>query len=434
MQTIEKIDHAVKSQKAKYIYLILASVLICFASYIENSSLNTVFVLSFSVIGLFVDPLIPLCINVAVTPMVLSLPTVLELGRMVLIAFPAFYHYAFDEEHKMKTGEFALIVVSLTAFLTSFALGIDAQLSTALIQVLVIIQYVVICNIYGKDSNSLLVLAFMLAGLCISFVVVMQLFDGTAVFLWGKRLTYEGSVRTLATAMSFPIFYFVCYFIMPKTKKYSLLQQIAMLIALLVMVVLLILTYSRGVLLALVIAGAYILLKQLKIRSVKNYMMYVFLFVALSVVLMSMEINTEMMFDDLGGGNGRTEIWAFYFGKLGEGGWKSVLFGFGPGDILRISQGTEFSEMYSHSAILDYFFSYGLVGFGIFLYMLVRAFYQVYCAKHDFAMGLLILTVCLYATHNNCASREMHILIALAYSMSAETMAKLKKPALQLIS
>ncbi len=428
MQTVEKVDQVVKNQKLTYIYLILSCVLICFASYTENRSLYMLFVLFFSMVGLFVDPLIPLCIHVAVAPMALSLPTSVALFRIALIALPAFYHYAFDEQHKIKTDEFALIILSLIAFMISYMFGIDAQLSTALIQVFVIIQYVMICNIYSKDGNSLLVLTLMLAGFCISFVVLLQLFTGTAVFLWGTRLTYKSSVRALSTAMSFPIFYLSCYFMMPKRRKYSMPKQLAMLIVLLILVVLLILTYSRGVILSVLIAGAYILFKRLGARSVKSYMIYFVLLMAVFLVLRSVEIDTKMMFDALGGGNGRLKIWTFYFDKLFECGWQNVLFGFGPGDILRISQGTEFQDMYAHSAILDYFFSYGLVGFSIFIYMLLRAFCQACAAKNDFVMGLLILTVCLYATHNNCASEEMHILIALVYSMSCEVISKQESP------
>ena len=184
------------------------------------------------------------------------------------------------------------------------------------------------------------------------------------------------------------------------------------------MISLLVGTYSRGVLIAVFLAVIVSVLPKFRYMSTKQIIL---LFVVVFVMVgffSNAEIDTDFMLSGLSTGSGRTEIWSFFFDKMDEGGIFTYLFGFGPGDILRISSGTSYDGLYSHSTILDYIFSYGFFGFCLLLYMLLRSLSVAIKSRNSKILGLVILTIFVYSTHGNSANLNFHVLIGLAYSLS----------------
>lgn len=81
-----------------------------------------------------------------------------------------------------------------------------------------------------------------------------------------------------------------------------------------------------------------------------------------------------------------------------------VLFGVGPGRISRISN----IGYYAHSTILDYFFSYGLVGLFLFLCFELIVLKSLFYNKIVFVIAATFLMT--YSTHGSAANIEMFLL------------------------
>ncbi len=407
-----------KMETRKFIYVFVASLIIFLAAEADNDRLYTLSSLLFNIVGIFIDPIIPLCINVIISPVVLDTSAIINIFTLCIIVVPATYVYIFNKSSSISSRDFAIIFYALVFLAVSTLLGYETNYITAFVQFFIIMQFLIVSKINGEHQNRLLLFALLLSGVYIATTVFIQLMGNAATFLYGQRLTFDGSVRTLSIALGFPIFYLLSRYFLPTRKKYGVLVEIAFVIMIVIMSALLILTYSRGALIAVVLAVVYILLARKDALSLKRMFTYLLLFVATIVLISNIDIDTNLMFDNLEGGNGRTDIWGYYLDSMSDRGLLSYIIGLGPGESQRITAGSQYAGYYAHSAILDYFFSYGLMGFGFILYVMISGFVQACKHKNVFAQGLLVLTVLMFATSNLSSSIQMHIMLALVYSLS----------------
>lgn len=406
------------SKNVSLFFLIVASTLISLAGFFENDFLYTIFRLGFTCVGLLIDPLLPLCIGVATAPMALETSAAVSIGLRCISTIPAFFVYTRGKYGGILVKELMFVVVAGVLMLLSFAFGVQAQLTTAVLQVMTLMTYVTVSRAYIKDKNTLISTAIILMGAYVSCTVLIQLVTDSAIILANKRLTFEGSVRALSNALAFPIFVIFGKLILPKKEKLGIGKLCLLILTLLLMVGLLVATYSRGVLIAVIVAVAYLVLAQFRHLSLRQMFVYVVVFSVVAAFLLNVRLDTDLILTGISDGNGRFEIWSFFFEKMGQNGLLGYLFGLGPGDILRISQGTVQDGMYSHSVLLDYIFSYGILGGCLLVYMIGRAFIAAVKSKDSMSIGLLILTVTAYATHGNASSEDFHILLGLVYSMA----------------
>ncbi len=419
MQDLMHSNGKMQREWKKILYTLIAGSIIFLAAEIHNDRLYTITSLAFYVIGAFIDPIIPLCLNIIISPVALPTNTIINMFIMCIIALPAIFVYLLNK-NKYINKQDLLIILYVCLFLgLSTILGYQTNYVTAIVQLFAILQYTIVCNINNESKNYLIYFSLILSGVLIAITVILQLIDGSAIFLHGgDRLTYDGSVRTLSTALSLPIYYLLSRYILPQKKRLGIFKEIVLFIIMIVMAGLLILTYSRGVLISVIIAVSYIIFVRKSSISVKQLLSYFILFVGLILLIVNIDIDTDLLFHNITNGNGRTEIWRTYFKRLSESGPLNFIWGFGPGESQRIIVGTQFDGYYVHSAILDYFFSFGLLGLGFFVFMIVRGFIQAKKHGNIFAQGLLILTILVFATSNIASSMQMHVMLALVYSTS----------------
>jgi hypothetical protein len=113
---------------------------------------------------------------------------------------------------------------------------------------------------------------------------------------------------------------------------------------------------------------------------------------------------------------GRLNIWSFYLEKLFDSGIHRILFGFGPGVSLRITEGTYLAGQYAHSSILDYVFTYGVCGGVIVINLITQALKRVKETKSILCGGLLVLCLLMFFPFGTCQLLSFHMMLALTSS------------------
>ena len=109
--------------------------------------------------------------------------------------------------------------------------------------------------------------------------------------------------------------------------------------------------------------------------------------------------------DELSTGNGRAEIWSRYLSIIQGRGLISVLFGVGPGNISRISN----IGFYAHSTFLDFFFSYGVLGFAYIIFFEYKNLLLV-ARNNRIFLPLLVFIVLCYISHGSSSNTVLFIL------------------------
>ena len=119
------------------------------------------------------------------------------------------------------------------------------------------------------------------------------------------------------------------------------------------------------------------------------------------------------MFENVEGGNGRTEIWADFIQQLKD--TNSLAFGFGPGFTKDISR----TGFYSHSTILDYLFCYGITGFLYILYLILSVSYKLFKNNERFYLfqGLFLLNIIMFSTHGSAGTLLFNVILGLCMSV-----------------
>ena len=254
------------------------------------------------------------------------------------------------------------------------------------------------------------------------FPVIISLFSmGIAILLyqtfnpitfWSLDPLYNS--KDIATSVAIPAYLLLWVAINNKMKFY---RQLFFILVALCCIVTMALTYSRGALLSLFVAIGYVLLIGVKNKKIVSIIIIVVLAVVV-VNSMEMMLDYERMTSNLEGGNGRTDIWAGFIQIMRKDGIMRLIFGCGPSGLT----GLTLNGTYAHSAILDYFFSYGLVGFSFVLYYICTVFFRLRRNNYHFFMGLLILDVLMFFTHGNYA--EPLFLFILGLCMGAACLTK----------
>ena len=403
----------------KITYIFLSAISVYFFSGLHYTEFCKFLMLFLCLVGLLVDPIVPLCINIAVDPLGISFSTVISVLFWLVRIVPPFFAYVFDKKGQIKTKYVFFLLSTFLLFLISYILGMNSDLSTVVIQMFVLIVFLIVSQIHQKETLYMIYFSFILAGLLISFLVFCQLITGSAIKLWGYRLTYNGSVRTLSSALAIPLFYFFIQLIVPTNSKTNIGVNFLFICILLCISALLILTYSRGVIISVLVALLYIIITQLRKVNLKLILGLAFSILVVAIVLNNVEIN-DAMFEGLASGNGRTGLWNFFWVKMKEGGAVRCLFGFGPGDLTRIAENTNYGGFYAHSVLFDYLFSYGIVGFLLLLMMGLNIFLKLIKTKSTLLMALYMLTALLYLTHGNALNLHFHVLLGLCNSLALQ--------------
>ncbi|MBQ8290138.1 MAG: hypothetical protein IJY01_04650 [Clostridia bacterium] len=407
----KRLDARKRKDTLKISYLLIGSFVLSLMGFLKiNSLIYMGSSLLIHLVALFIDPFLPMCISVALPVHAISVNSMFSLGVRFIALIPALYTW-YRKKKYISANEFLAIYLSATVLVLSYVFGTNSNPATALIQFTCILAFFVFSQMDVFKNNALLSYAFILVGLYTSAIVTIQLLRGEAEFLYGTRLTYMGNVRALATALAFPIFY-LCLKLMFNNGGIKFSQKLLWIVLLSLEFSLLMMTYSRGVIFTIVITLAVVFVGKFHNLTYQRFLILIICAFSLVIVL-SQKIDFAQLLYGVSDASGRFDIWNFFFAKMNEKGIDGWLFGLGPGDITRISSGTEFDGYYSHSVIFDYIFAYGFFGFLILALMIGITFKNAWRSKKFELVSLAFMTVALFLTHGNAVSLDFHLMLAL---------------------
>ena len=320
---------------------------------------------------------------------------------------------------KKLSKVFVLCLVFWICSVVSIIFGYKTVMVSSLfvmMQLLLILSVTYFC----KKNSSLFLIGFIVSGLCV-FLYTIYLYITGNIAMFGASIVYgdgeeAGQVKSLAIAAAVPTYYYVYNLFYSKEGIIKKLLYGAIIIA---GIIIIILTYSRGVLIALAVSSVLLVFYFFKDKySFIKILITCVVCLVLYRVLLQVDINEDKMFGSIEGANGRTDIWAYFFSKMQDGGLMRILFGFGPGDSKRITEGSLYSDLYSHSAILDYFFLYGVCGLVFIGYFLWKTSRNLFRQKNVFALGLFVLTVLMFITHGTSSNVIFNSLLSICMGCS----------------
>lgn len=312
----------------------------------------------------------------------------------------------------------------LPIFLPCVLFGITSFFSTLIGYQTALISYLFVVNqlllilgitYYSRKPSSIILLSFIVSGLCLCLYVSYQYISGNASMFMGSLVFGDGEeagqVKSLAIGVVVPAYVFLYKILCNKDVFF---KKIVYAFIILVCICVIVLTYSRGVLLSFGVALFFLILNYFKSKlSLLRILLLATGAFLLGYMLLQLDIDNEKMFENLEGGHGRTDIWDFFLSKLENEGFSGILFGLGPGDSKRITDGTLFSGLYSHSVFLDYLFSCGVFGLLFILYLLGYTAKGLFKENNVFCLGLLLLLAFTFSTHGTSTNTIFHGLLAI---------------------
>mgnify|MGYP002521357327 CR=1 FL=1 len=260
-----------------------------------------------------------------------------------------------------------------------------------------------IAKIVSVEKHELIIFSIVAVG--IAMLAMVWLFPQTV-----GVYSYKDNNKDLSTVLGVAI-YLIFWWLVNKDIN-GFINRSASIVLLLLFAVTTIFTYSRGVLLAVVVSISFVLLTMLKNRG-----FVVFFIIAAVAVLfyyeLPLQVDSERMFSNIEGGNGRTDIWMNFYEIMKSQGFMRVLLGCGTSGLTTLTlRGT-----YAHSAILDYFFSFGILGWIFIIYLFFTITAALVKAKNWYYMGLLILTFFMFFPHG--VHSDFQFLLSLGLCMGA---------------
>ncbi len=333
-------------------------------------------------------------------------------GFFQLLVYMPFVLVSLYRSISKKRGSKADGIYVWSAFLVlfSFFMGYKTDSVTLFLQFVAMTLFYCTWKTFTAKDAPILVFAFV----CCALIVCCYIFSGGLENnLYAGRLAFGENIKKLSTICAIPLAFLIYAFIggcqIIKNQNAKIIKFIQILITLFLAVVLF-LTLARGVFLAFGV-GVLILLF-LSERKLKTY--FFFAIAAIIFVFMLQYVGSLDLFridrllesEEMSTGNGRTEVWSHYINKIYDMGTQYVFFGTGPGEISRIS----YVEMYAHSTILDYYFSFGLFGVLTFFCVEFAVLKKLYKSDNRIPFVIAVVFLTTYATHGSAANIEMFIL------------------------
>ncbi len=388
------------------IYIFVSSIIITLSSNIFGETLNAYIALALTAIGCLINPIIPICIKLLITMESIELITLVDYGMWFLSIIP----YLFSKGTGIKQKDAFFLAACLVVFTLSFVFGIDSGYMQIFFQMMLMITVLIIKNASEKDVKLIFYTAI-IAGVLVTIITAIGYFRGTAVY-HVYRLTYDDSVRTLGNCIAFSTVFYAYKTINqdPNTKN----RKVADIVLFLFCIGVSLLSYSRGSILAVVVAIIYLVLKKLQKPSFGKIAGVILFGIGFFVVVNYLELNFEKL-NNIKTGYDRIEIWSYYIKRIFDGGFKTITFGFGPGDLKRLTVGTLY-QYYAHSTILDYFFSYGILGIILVLYMMISSVRNTFYKKSILTSAIFILTVLLFIPFGSRNNYIFHVFIGISLS------------------
>lgn len=319
----------------------------------------------------------------------------------------------FDFRNKKTRGMLLAVSLFSLSMFVGFVLGANSQIITIIVFSFKLFMMVTIAQSTMVSSEKVLEHAILYGGLVVAGVTAYHFYVGdVSVLSEGQgRLMYKENVKELSTAIVVPV-----YMAINKLFNYKNLRNrwelLSYVLVFSLCFPLLLMTYSRGVFIGLLVAVVFLQLSYSKQLSVQKIFIYTLIFLAIVKIISSMHLDESLIFENVEGGNGRTDIWMNYLALMEEQGAQTLIWGLGSNSY------TEMLDFYDHSVILSYYFHFGIFGFCFIAYIVFITITRLLKGKNAYHLFLLVMTIIMFFTHGSYDNNLFYILTGLCLGMA----------------
>lgn len=370
-------------------------------------------------LGFFLDRILPICIYVPATMFNIEFGMLeyIVLGILIISCFVAYSETEKSEKRKNWTSFFfACFFIFVSTYF-----GYKSNPVTAVVTIITMFYFFCYCSIFRGERAKLVEFSFFATGVVMTLFVLRQIISGSATYLWGTRLTFEESVRTLANAVAFTIYYAFCRLAITKNENDTLISKLFYLVIFAAGAYVLFMTYSRGVLLSVGVACVLAILFTLKKVSVKHVIGIIAVIGFAVWGIGKLQLDSALLSHDVAGGSGRFDLWSYFIQDMFREGPVRFLFGYGPGEFTRVSQNSPFTGLYAHSLFMDALFSFGILGFLYLMKIIFNTAKLALNSKSAYIIGLTVLSVLMYISHGNSSNYQFYLMLGLSYAIAASS-------------
>ncbi len=406
----------VNRNRNKIISLVLSCLIMGFCSIarIEYQSFISLVLIVLSVI---VDATFP--IPLYIFSVIIKIPfSQFEIDiLLVFISLVSAKLFLIDKRRGSNKDKLLFILWCLIIIISSFA-GVQTQTITAVVLSSGMLLFFAISSESKNRMSLYIMVVYLLAGIFMGLYSAYLVLTGEASY-YGVRLAYgDGTVgaqiKELAIPLAFSL-YIIFYFLF--FGGGSRFHKLFLIVLLLVLLYILIITYARGALIGLIGSVLFLVFKTMRKPNIIGFVSLAVVGLSLVFIVEKIELEQDVMYSNIGSAGGRSTIWLNFFNMLQENPSR-IFFGFGPGDLKRVTIGTQIEGYYAHSAIFDYFFSLGIFAFILLLYMLFITIRNLWKNKDVFFGGLLIADILIFIPHGTVGNTIFLTLFAICYGSS----------------
>lgn len=317
----------------------------------------------------------------------------------------------------------------LVVFSTLFGYEIDYIMLC--IQIVAMAVLFCICVVFLPHDVPVVVFAYFCCALEVCAFIFMDGIDNHLIY---GRMTYGENVKDLAFFCGIPLSFLLYSYLDGQNlfaNNYNIIATIIKLFVTVLLVAVVFMTLARGLFLAFGL-GSIVLLFLSKNKAKTYFLLFIALVfvVYLSHYITSLDlfrVERLMEAEDYSTGGGRTDIWIHYLNKINDMGFQYIILGTGPGNISRISN----IEFYAHSTILDYYFSYGIIGLIAFIFVEILILRKLYYDSNKIPFVIALTFIIAYSTHGGAANMNLFMLEALLVaSVKKNTYENIRSPQL----
>ncbi len=302
----------------------------------------------------------------------------------------------------------------------SYLIGDNPNINVAILMLLCMLSSVVLFNSNCQDALPIVVWGYFCAGFSISIYFLLNYFNNSVLLTYG-RLNFGGDIKSVAVVCAIPAMILLLCRLDGKKVFLNLANPVAEYSLVAVFVLISVLTLARGVLFAMI--SSIVLFFFLTKNKRKTLVMLIFFFFLSLFISPLLDANSFSFgrlsnIEEYSNMNGRIGIWEYYFNCMLDGGVKTILIGVGPGEISRIGN----IGYYAHSTFLDFFFSYGVLGFSLMLVCELFLLCIIAQRKNPVFISLFVMSILMYVGHGSSANNTMFVFqVVLTISSTLDT-------------
>ena len=395
-----------KSKYSEYL-LVLFSVILGFLTFRENPHVG-IYVLISLVISVLYDRNLTIALYVLVSFMGVTLSSTEVLGELAIVSAVGLSIIRIN--NKGSRGLLIAVAVYSALILIGSFFYVTFELVSLILYIFKLVTMIIIAQVVVSSNDKLILYAVLLAAIIMTAITgYLYVIGDTSIYTeYSNRLTYNGNVKDLATAIVIPVIY-----ALDKLLDYKNLKNKAEIafygIAGGICLAILLLTYARGVLIGLAVAVLALVMTYSKKFSFSRVVFFAVLAILIVKLIDSLQLNSNVMFASIEGGDGRTDIYSMFFNYMVNNGGATLIWGLGSAtpSYLPISN--------PHSVLFAHYFYFGIFGALFISYILGTAFMKLkhFRVSAPFYFALFLQTVVMYSAHGTYSDPRFWITIGL---------------------